>query len=349
VTAPATPPQTPAELQAMIEDHADAVRLLEEAAVYLAVGGVIAAIRLMTVKIISQWVILFGSSDAAPHPMKLGSLLSWLHTSIRDLELKPGKSIRQHAPAARVLGAKQAREEMGEPHPQHRYAGPLSDETKHAAAEADRAAARNLDAARRLLPEKPEDVTKRGDLNPAIAAARGAAARSQASVTWAVHRELNDAAADEIETAGGTQLWVAERDACVHCLAYAGETAEPGESFPLDLTFGDKPLTPWPNPKILSGPPLHPACRCRITGWLGQDGPDGLIGFPQTLQREAKRSVLKGWALPTEGHAVRARAADRLLTQGAGLPKSVEQEAKRKLRDGTFTTGPVPDGKATEE
>jgi hypothetical protein len=133
------------------------------------------------------------------------------------------------------------------------------------------------------------------------------------------------------------RLWVAERDACLHCLAYQGRVAPVEGSFPRGLTFADKPLK---NPR-LAGPPLHPNCRCDVQPIHEDDVNSDLT---EGLLREARRSVVKGWSLPSESNASRLRAADRLLQAGARLPKSVEQEARRAVRQGKFRSRTVPTG-----
>lgn len=139
-------------------------------------------------------------------------------------------------------------------------------------------------------------------------------------------------------------LWVAERDACVHCLAYAGEVINMHESFPVALTFGKKPLVPWPEPLWLSGPPLHPNCRCRLSVWLGHaEGAPGPT-LPEVLKREAQRSILKGWSTETESERVRLAAADRLLARGVNAPKSVKTYARTAIKRGRFPSRTVPSG-----
>src|SRR6185295_4189054 len=124
-----------------------------------------------------------------------------------------------------------------------------------------------------------------------------------------------------------------ERDACVHCLAYAGQTVKPGKLFPNDLTYGDKPLSqPDDRSKGLAGPPLHPNCRCTVRPFDPQWDAD----LPRALEREARRSVALGFKLESEPSAVRLRAADRLLKAGAGLPKTVEARAKAAVKQGKF-------------
>ena len=106
---------------------------------------------------------------------------------------------------------------------------------------------------------------------------------------------------------------MAERDACVRCLAYAGLHVLPGAKF--------------------EGEGSHPNCRCELRIiHLASVGPAA-----DALKREARRSVVKGWARPTEGNNVRVVAAERLLSGAANLPKTVVAEARSRLhRPGSF-------------
>lgn len=140
---------------------------------------------------------------------------------------------------------------------------------------------------------------------------------------------------------------------CVTCLALSGSVVNVGESFDLNATFGAKPMTYVPiGVGGLTGPPRHPNCRCRCSPWLGQSEP-GVIDFPTALRREAERSVLKGFARPSESERVRTQAADRLLQligsgsspSGWQVPKSVRTRARNSIDKGTFRTGPVPTGR----
>ena len=141
-------------------------------------------------------------------------------------------------------------------------------------------------------------------------------------------------------------VWIAERDACVHCLAYAGEVVRMHESFPVGLTFGKKPLVPWPEPLWLSGPPLHPNCRCRLSVWLGHaEGAPGPT-LPEVLKREAQRSILRGWRMDTEPESVRLAAAARLLARGVNSPKSVKEFARRAIRKGRFPEHAFPESRS---
>lgn len=134
-------------------------------------------------------------------------------------------------------------------------------------------------------------------------------------------------------------IWIPERDACVRCLAYAGLHVKPGEEFPGGLTYGP----PWPSvteqePFIGPGSRMHPRCRCELHVIRLTEAPDTAAA----LQREARRSIAKGWSRESEGESVRSRAAKRLLADGAALPQSVVDEARRRLRSGKPFRRAVP-------
>lgn len=125
-------------------------------------------------------------------------------------------------------------------------------------------------------------------------------------------------------------VWRAERDACVHCLAYQGQI-DTGDGYPVGLTFGKTPLST----DAVDQPPLHPNCRC-TQSLVHKD----VVGpLADALKREAKRSVLRGWSLPSESNKTRVDAAQRLLARGPGLPKSVQDYARRAVKQGEFGRG----------
>lgn len=126
------------------------------------------------------------------------------------------------------------------------------------------------------------------------------------------------------------QVWRAEPDACVHCLAYQGHQRGWG-GYPAGLTFGKKPLSTEP----VSEPPLHPNCRC--TQWIvhRESAHDIMTG----LTREAKRSILRGWSVESESESIRVDAARRLLAKHPDLPKSVQVYARNAVAKGAFARG----------
>jgi hypothetical protein len=167
-----------------------------------------------------------------------------------------------------------------------------------------------------------------------LAVAQHGINRAQSVATW----NVNSAANEAITTASHQEdsvvsIWRAERDACVHCLAYQGER-DLGEGYPAGLTFGAKPLNEDP----VERPPLHPHCRC--TQWIVER--EASVALADSLKREAKRSVLRGWSLPSEGNKVRIDAARKLLNEGSTLPKSVKQYAEQSVKRGEFSRGRKP-------
>lgn len=136
-------------------------------------------------------------------------------------------------------------------------------------------------------------------------------------------------------------MWVPERDACARCQRYAGLTLlDPRDTFPGGLSFDpEQQTTDAPD---VDGPPLHPHCRCEL-----QVIPRGDSEFAsQALAREAQRSILKGWALESEGNASRRRAAQALVNT-AQVPKSVKLEAQKRLRETGDFGRAVPSGNET--
>lgn len=132
-------------------------------------------------------------------------------------------------------------------------------------------------------------------------------------------------------------MWIAERDACLTCQRMSGHIMAPGRRFPASVTYGDKSLT-WD--KYDGFPPRHPHCRCRIRVVVS-----GMSAASAALQREARRSVVRGFSLATESNPARVRAADRLLRRGAGLPRSVEAYGRAAVAAGRFPRGRrVPTG-----
>jgi hypothetical protein len=136
-------------------------------------------------------------------------------------------------------------------------------------------------------------------------------------------------------------MWVPERDACARCQRYAGLTLlDPRDQFPGGLSYDPAQQT-TDAPKV-DGPPLHPHCRCQLQVISrGDSGPAS-----EALQREAERSILKGWALESEASASRRRAAQALL-KTSELPKSVRREALKRLNEPAAFTRPVPTGHET--
>jgi hypothetical protein len=149
----------------------------------------------------------------------------------------------------------------------------------------------------------------------------------QGRVTEAINRAGNEGTARVAKVADLPLVWVAETNACVHCLAYSGLVADPGTVFPGGLTYGKKSY----HPQALAHPPLHPNCRCTVEPLNDQS-------YADALRREADRSVLRGFSLESESMGVRVDAARRLLDSGVNAPKSVLAYARAAVKRGSFTT-----------
>jgi len=188
-----------------------------------------------------------------------------------------------------------------------------------------------------------ERATDSDELQQALSVARRAVTRADRDVRTTVNRALSEGTRAVTDQAGAGRLIIPERDACVHCLAYAGEVAAAGEDFRGGLTFGRKPLTPVGS--TVRGVPLHPRCRCREVAFvLPSDDPNDVSSEAarmrvEALKREALRSVLRGWSLPSERPSVRLDAAERALANATRLPKSVQDYARKAIKKGAFPRG----------
>lgn len=265
-------------------------------------------------------------------PLPLSGRIQFVNTVIALLRaLNPNVKSRlmKRVKDAMRIGAQQAQESIGRkvtvnPRPNRAL-------TKEINA-VDKKAKEDIDAAIKFLKLKGKRVTYR-DLTKAIAMATSSAERVDRATRWATNKGVNDGVAVVATAIGASRLWVAEVDACLHCLAYAGEVAKPGKPFKGGLTFADKPLSLEP----VDGPPLHPNCRCRTQPWLGTKTGGGPGDQPDSLKREAQRIVLKGWSAHSSEKA-RLRAADRLIRHAPNLPKSVIKRARQDVSLGKFSS-----------
>lgn len=219
---------------------------------------------------------------------------------------------------------------------------PLEEEPSRAMESAAASARDRIDTAVNLL--------KEADSPQKVAAAMGVAdqsvGRAAAGAEYAVDSAANSAPRRIAVALGEQLLWVAERDACIVCLALAGHLIDPneGEAFDEEATFGEpgSAMEVWPRGMPLMGPPRHNHCHCHTEVWRRSLA--GQPDYPTALRREALRSVAKGWSKPSESHPARLRAAERILADGrAGqLPVSVQREAAASVARGRFTTRDVP-------
>lgn len=157
-----------------------------------------------------------------------------------------------------------------------------------------------------------------------------AKARAEGAARWTANEGINAGTSDVARKMDLRLVWVAERNACLHCLAHAGYVVEPGQLFP-GLSFDPEAN----NIPAVEFPPLHPNCRCQTRTTDAPAGPAprdrSSLNPAARLAAEARRSVVYQWTNYASNPAM-MRAAEALLSAGADLPASVEKRARAELR-----------------
>lgn len=322
---------------------------LENQAAQVASAPLRARIAEILRRLTARYTLLAGAPDAPLPPERAPQLLAELAAELDSLRgLDPSPVVADFVSRAYHAAVAFSQEQLGTL-AVDALPGALADDALNQALDSlPGSVAARIDDAMRFAQQTLATDLRTAVLQP-VAKANQAANTAEAAARWAVNRSANTGVAHAAEQTDAYLLWAGEPTACVHCGAHIGHYVRPGESFPTNLTFGDRPLTPWPDPDRLDGPPLHPHCRCRLIPWLGPVAKHpvdtAIYNRPQlqeqvdlaaAMRREAKRAVLRGWSLPSESEAVRLRAADRLLRRGAGLPKTVEARARKAVRAKRF-------------
>lgn len=162
---------------------------------------------------------------------------------------------------------------------------------------------------------------------------RATRAKAEGTARYVANEGINAGTAAVAREMELRLLWVAERNACLHCLAHAGHAVEVGDSFPAGLSFD-------PRGSRFDGvphPPLHPNCRCQVRTYAGTAGAPSedrsSLDPADRLAAEARRSVVYQWTDHASGPAAQ-RAAEALLRAGAALPSSVEKRARSAVKKG---------------
>lgn len=177
-------------------------------------------------------------------------------------------------------------------------------------------------------------ATTQTDVLESLAVAQQGVNVAKAVARQSANEASNDALTSVSRAASDVvSVWRAERNACLHCLAYQGQIDD-GKGYPSGLTFAAKPISKG----RVKRPPLHPNCRC-TQSLVHVDEVEALA---DTFKREAQRSVLRGWSLPSESEKARVEAAKRLVQRGNTLPKSVNAYAQAAIKAGEFARGRTP-------
>lgn len=291
----------------------------------------------------SNWIKTFGSPGAkgegAPLTDMIRAALSASNGALKGLEGSVigalSEAVGAAVTAATAQGGEFVRAASGSSAKAPKK--PAKDPLKAERA-AVKAAVKEGESAFKKLLRKPviERLGLRGIL-AGLRQARNVLGRAKATITTSVNANVERTMrATSTANKAPFELWVAERDACVRCSAYAGRLVKTGEKFPGGLSWD-------PNQRDKNAPdvrpPLHPHCRCRLVPWNPAWAKEGEVSLPEAVSREAQRSVARGFSLPSESNASRIRALKELLKGSPDLPKTVLERARRDLNRGEFARG----------
>lgn len=287
----------------------------------------------------NQYIIQFGSLDAAPDPLRMEPLIADFTADLQDLRgYDPSTAIAPYADTAQRAGVVWGLLDAPPEARPGELLGAQSPEVERILSEIPDNVSAAIDQTERLAQTVP--VSSWSDVVTLYGKASQAASSVDRSAATAVSTAMNDAVGQVARAHGARVLWVAEPNACVVCLRLSGHLADPatGQWFDEEATFGRPGSAPavWPPGQPLMRPPRHPHCRCVTQVWWGDVRGTRVVDLPAALQREARRSILLGRALPTESNNVRIDAADRLLRIGSGLPRTVEARSRRAVQTGRF-------------
>lgn len=186
---------------------------------------------------------------------------------------------------------------------------PFKDELPPDIVEAAEGAAYKVIKAYTLGRKLLSDASEKADVIAAVTTATSGLNNVSMASRWMTNAAANESLHRVADASPDlTTLVRPERNGCVDCLGKAGTTAKP---------------------------PFHPRCRC-TTLVLERESAKAVA---EGLKREAERSILRGWSLPSESEAVRLKAARALLARGTNLPKSVQAYARTAINRGEFPRG----------
>jgi hypothetical protein len=336
MAAPATPETLAALAQ---QQQAAEAAAYEDQVAADADGGTDAALKALVGAALAGWVAAFGSATAVGAGAALVSFLARIRAEAARVTAGLGRR------AARVV--------------EDALAGAAALGARHVAAFGRRAGGRALgripgvlvpgdavEAARAIAATVREQLALMEDLlTPGrvgglgwrgvllgLAAGRRAVGMVRRAVAWAVHRAVNDGAAQAIRESGARRLWVAEADACVVCTAYAGRLADADGMFPGGLSLD--PQQRRSGAARIQGPPKHPSCRCKLVPWR-DEWADGRAPLPVLLRERALRAAAAGTARPSESRASRLRAARTVITL-PDTPPAIRLRARSAVAAGHF-------------
>lgn len=328
MTAPAS------VIPAVIVEHDGEALALEDAAALAAAGPVREALTAALSWAHVVWSKRFGAPRGLRSGEEFDAYVAELAARLRAVEIDPVPVLLDFAQRARVLGVSQGLIEAGAP--QRDLGGGIREETRRHIDEATAGARAKLAQAADLV-----EALNRGSfktINRQLAVADQAGNIVERAARTVTNTELNEGVSAAAEYVGGRLVWIAERDACVSCLALSGQVVEPGDVFDWRLTFGAKAYQPKGYDDAgelvdieLERPPRHPYCRCRVSPWLGHD-------------EAAARVVTHDWAQAIKDaqangdqaavDAARKAAAAAQSSAAFDLPAALRREAERSILRG---------------
>lgn len=378
------PSQASSAVPALVWEHDTAALALEDEAALMAAGVLHNQLQDLMAEYAKRWTQnwrRFREKATGPQARQLADDLA---RALARLSLDPTGPLIDYAQRAGQLGVQQGFAESG-------LNGrpldvPIPPAISDRIAGVRAAAQRHLDQAARMAAVQQPGTFTQTVLAP-IGSARQAATVVERAARSIVNEQLNAGISTTAQAVGAREIWVAERDACLTCLALAGHEVGEDGTFSDGTGFGGHPAQ-YAGPEF-TAPPAHDNCRCRLTVYFGHDtaGAESIthdwagaiaeaqargdmvaeeaahraaeaarrsaaFDLPAALRREAERSVLHGWALPSESNRLRTRAADSLLTRisahdgyspsGWKVPKSVKKSTENRLKKGTFGVTPFP-------
>jgi hypothetical protein len=318
-------------IPALILTHDGEALSLEEAAAIAASGPVREALKPAVSWAHVEWSRLFGNPRTRQSGPAFRAFVTELARRLRAVEIDPAAVLAEYATRARQLGIAQGFAEASAP------AVLLDDDVLSETL-------RHIDAAvtsaREKLALAPElvEALPRGSfktVDRAMAPATQAANIIGRTARTVTNNELNEGLAAVAEHIGGRLVWVAERDACVTCLALSGRVVDPGQPFNWRLTFGAKAYQPKDYDESgelvdieLERPPRHPNCRCRVSPWLGHD-----TAGAESVTHDWAGAIADAQAAGDHVAVAAAHKAAAAAQQSAAydLPSALRREAERSV------------------
>jgi hypothetical protein len=289
---------------------------LEGQTVQEADGGAGVALAALIGAALAAWVLAFGAVAATGAGTALAAYLVRMRRDVQraqsGLDRRAARAIEGALDGAAAMGARHAVDFASRASGRQMVVPDVTvpRDARQAARGVADAVAEQLRVAARLL--HPRTASSWHDVLAGLGAARRAVSIVGSTVAWCLYRAINDGAAQAIAAIGARALWVAEPDACVICLAYAGRFADRDSVFPGGLSMD--PASHSTSKAAIEGPPVHPNCRCRLVPWR-DEWAYGPTSLPELLRSQAVRSIATGSRRPSESRAARMRAARALAAQ----------------------------------